>query len=96
MQGAGGGRHGHTFEATRGVIGRLSVLLLDGFKEEEKANPAAPRRGKLRYDCAVVLLVRRSNDKIQGVLVLLRVLDGGMAHGTWHVARVGGTQHHAV
>eukprot|EP00752_Nemacystus_decipiens_P010372 g9242.t1 len=46
LQSAGGGRHGHasTLETTRGVIGRLSVLLLDGFKEEEEANPVAPRR----------------------------------------------------
>lgn len=29
-----------------GVIGRLSVLLLDGFKEEEHANPAASDKGQ--------------------------------------------------
>lgn len=29
-----------------GVIGRLSVLLLDGFKEERQANPAASGKGE--------------------------------------------------
>ncbi|CAM9379052.1 unnamed protein product [Scytosiphon promiscuus] len=34
-------------EGSRGVIGRLSVLLLDGFKEEEEVNPAAS--GKVEW-----------------------------------------------
>lgn len=32
-------------EVMRGVIGRLSVLILDGFKEEKQANPAASGQG---------------------------------------------------
>ena len=32
-------------EVMCGVIGRLSVLLLDGFREEEQANPAASETG---------------------------------------------------
>ncbi|CAB1098719.1 unnamed protein product [Ectocarpus sp. CCAP 1310/34] len=42
--GGGGGGGGVSREATSGVIERLSVLLLDGFKEEKDANPAASGR----------------------------------------------------
>lgn len=35
-------------DVMRGVVGRLSVVLLDGFKEEEHSNPAAPGRREHR------------------------------------------------
>ncbi|CAM9684554.1 unnamed protein product, partial [Ectocarpus sp. 6 AP-2014] len=41
---AGRGGAGGSGEGTSGVIERLSVLLLDGFKEEKDANPAASGR----------------------------------------------------
>lgn len=53
MQGVGAGRD--AVEAVRGVIGRLSVLLLDGFKEEEEANPAASRRGRHASKCTACM-----------------------------------------